>query len=164
MSLSTIDNHSLLRSRWTQLLVPSTALLAICVSSAFCGVLVADDWFGIQIIDQDTQRGLALAKVKTTDNVEHWTDNQGWIAFLEPGMMEKDIYFYVESPGYEYPKDGFGYQGVNLRTTRVLALVSLLSESIKRREFVVLLATDFSAIANCSAFPLQINGLHGMRE
>lgn len=117
MSLPTIDNHSLLGSRWTQLLVQWTALLAICVSCGFCDTLLADGWFGIQIIDQDTQRGLPLAKVKTTDNSEYWTDNQGWIAFLEPGMMDKDIYFYVESPGYEYPKDGFGYQGVNLRTT-----------------------------------------------
>lgn len=81
-----------------------------------CQTLTASDWFGVQIIDQDTKRGLPLARLKTTDNVEYWTDNQGWIAFLEPGMMGKDIYFSIDSPGYEYPKDGFEFRGLQLRT------------------------------------------------
>ncbi|XZE18119.1 hypothetical protein SH449x_003403 [Pirellulaceae bacterium SH449] len=92
----------------------------------YCGVLcclswtlpaIATDRFGIQIIDESSGRGIPLAKLTTTDNVEYWTDNQGWVAFLEPGMMGKDIYFSIESPGYEYPKDGFGFEGVRLRTT-----------------------------------------------
>ena len=92
-----------------------TAILTFGCWCVLCQLLAASEWFGIQIIDQDTKRGLPLAKLKSTDNTEYWTDNHGWIAFLEPGMMGKDIYFSIESPGYEYPKDGFEFQGVKLK-------------------------------------------------
>lgn len=109
MSLWTIHNYDRLGSRWSSILTLGFWLVV-------CQILTASDWFGVQIIDQDTKRGIPLVKLKTTDNTEYWTDNQGWIAFLEPGMMGKDIYFSIDSPGYEYPKDGFGFRGLQLRT------------------------------------------------
>jgi hypothetical protein len=36
------------------------------------------------------------------------------VAFFEPGMMDRDVYFYVYSHGYEFPTDGFGYTGTRL--------------------------------------------------
>jgi hypothetical protein len=38
------------------------------------------------------------------------------VAFDEPGMMNEEVYFFVESDGYEHPADGFGFRGVRLRT------------------------------------------------
>ncbi|MFN8743064.1 MAG: hypothetical protein ACK5YR_24285 [Pirellula sp.] len=109
MSSRTIHNYHHAGLRFS-------AILTFGYWCVLCQLLAASDWFGIQIVDQDTKRGIPLAKLKTTDNTEYWTDNQGWIAFLEPGMMGKDIYFSIESPGYEYPKDGFEFQGFKLRT------------------------------------------------
>ena len=31
--------------------------------------------------------------------------------------MNREVYFAISGPGYEYPKDGFGYRGVRLQTT-----------------------------------------------
>jgi hypothetical protein len=43
------------------------------------------------------------------------TDSGGWIAFLEPGLMEREVWFYLShSPGYEKKPDGFGYRGARL--------------------------------------------------
>ena len=39
------------------------------------------------------------------------------VAFDEPGLMGRKIFFFVESHGYEFPKDGFGYRGTRLNTT-----------------------------------------------
>lgn len=73
--------------------------------------------FGIQIVDDQTGRGVPLIEVRTINDIRHHTDSAGWIAFHEPGLMNREVFFYVEGPGYEYPKDGFGYRGVRLTTT-----------------------------------------------
>jgi hypothetical protein len=43
------------------------------------------------------------------------TDSRGVVAFLEPGLMDQDVFFFVASHGYEYPADGFGMRGTTLR-------------------------------------------------
>lgn len=42
------------------------------------------------------------------------TDNAGWIAFQEPGLMRREVWFYLSGPGYGKEKDGFGFTGVRL--------------------------------------------------
>jgi hypothetical protein len=42
------------------------------------------------------------------------SDSAGRIAFLEPGLMNQEVFFHVRSHGYEAKKDGFGYAGVRL--------------------------------------------------
>ena len=39
------------------------------------------------------------------------TDNAGRVAFCEPGLMDREIFFSVRSHGYGMKKDGFGYAG-----------------------------------------------------
>lgn len=77
----------------------------------------SDEFFGIRLIDQQTGRGIPLARLRTTGAIELWTDSNGWIAFREPGLMNTAVYFSVDSPGYHYPKDAFGYSGTRLQTT-----------------------------------------------
>lgn len=68
----------------------------------------------IQVVDDQTGRGVPLAELETVNNVVHLTDSAGWVAFEEPGLMGRKVFFQVRSAGYTFPKDGFGYSGTAL--------------------------------------------------
>jgi hypothetical protein len=68
-------------------------------------------------VDRQTGRGVPLVELRTTNNIRYFTDSNGIAAFYEPGLMDSDIFFFVESHGYEFPKDGFGFHGTRLKTT-----------------------------------------------
>lgn len=74
-------------------------------------------YFSIEVIDEQTGRGVPLVGLETVNAISHYTDSAGRVAFNEPGLMGKRVYFFVKSHGYEYPKDGFGYAGVALKPT-----------------------------------------------
>ncbi|WP_147274313.1 hypothetical protein [Bremerella cremea] len=67
--------------------------------------------FGIQVIDAETGRGVPLIELRTTNGICLVTDNAGWIAFDEPGLVGQRVFFSVEGHGYEFPPDGFGMHG-----------------------------------------------------
>lgn len=67
--------------------------------------------FGIQMIDEDTGRGVPLVELRTTNEIRLVTDNAGWVAVDEPGLMGQKVYFSIEGHGYEFPADGFGNRG-----------------------------------------------------
>jgi hypothetical protein len=71
-------------------------------------------FFRIQVVDEQTGRGVPMVELETVNNVLHVTDSHGLIAFDEPGLMDQQVFFYVRSHGYEYSKDGFGFRGVRL--------------------------------------------------
>lgn len=73
--------------------------------------------FVIRVVDQDTRRGVPLVELRTTSEISCWTDSAGVVAFSEPGLMDRDVFFEVRSHGYEFPADGFGFRGKALRTT-----------------------------------------------
>ncbi len=73
------------------------------------------EYFGIQVIDAETGRGVPLIELRTTSQVSLWTDSAGWAAVCEPDLMGREVFFHVGGPGYEYPADGFGYRGVRLK-------------------------------------------------
>jgi len=77
----------------------------------------AGQYFTIQVLDRQTGRGVPLVELRTTNSIRLFTDSNGIVAFLEPGLMDREVFFFVESHGYEVPADGFGYRGVRLRTT-----------------------------------------------
>ncbi|OHB63366.1 MAG: hypothetical protein A2Y77_06975 [Planctomycetes bacterium RBG_13_62_9] len=77
----------------------------------------ASDRFTIQVLDRQTGRGVPLVELRTTNSIRYFTDSHGIVAFHEPGLMDRDVFFFVESHGYEFPKDGFGFRGTRLRTT-----------------------------------------------
>lgn len=74
-------------------------------------------YFEIHVVDRQTGRGVPLVELKTTNNIRYYTDSNGIVAFCEPGLMDREVFFHVRSHGYEFPKDGFGYRGVRLKTT-----------------------------------------------
>jgi hypothetical protein len=74
-------------------------------------------YFTIQVVDRQTGRGVPLVELRTVNSIRYFTDSNGIVAFSEPGLMDKDVFFFVESHGYEYSKDGFGFRGVRLKAT-----------------------------------------------
>lgn len=74
-------------------------------------------YFTIRVVDGQTNRGVPLIELRTTNCISHYTDSHGIVAFREPGLMDQEVFFFVEGHGYEFAKDGFGFQGVRLRTT-----------------------------------------------
>ena len=77
----------------------------------------AAGYFGIEIVDEQTQRGVPMVELQTTSGVRYYTDSNGLIAFYEPGLMDQKVWFGITAHGYEFPKDGFGSRGVALQTT-----------------------------------------------
>ncbi|MGI8604019.1 MAG: hypothetical protein ACR2OZ_13655 [Verrucomicrobiales bacterium] len=71
-------------------------------------------YFEIQVLDEATERGVPLVELKTVHRLDFMTDNAGRVAFHEPGLMEREVFFFLRSHGYEYPKDGFGFAGARL--------------------------------------------------
>jgi hypothetical protein len=74
-----------------------------------------DKYFKITVVDEQTGRGVPLVELRTTNNLRFVTDSNGVVAFHEPGLMDQTVFFHVQSHGYEYPKDGFGFRGKALK-------------------------------------------------
>lgn len=75
----------------------------------------AAEYFGIRVVDEQTGQGVPLVELKTVNEIRFYTDSSGWIAFCEPELMDREVFFQITSPGYEYPADGFGNRGLKLR-------------------------------------------------
>lgn len=70
------------------------------------GFSATGDYFQIRIVDQQTGRGVPLVKLTTTNDIICFTDSNGVVAWNEPGLMNRDVYFRIESPGYLFPGGG----------------------------------------------------------
>ncbi|TAH36946.1 MAG: hypothetical protein EYC70_08155 [Planctomycetota bacterium] len=74
----------------------------------------AGPFFRIRVVDDVTLRAVPLVELRMVDGTSFVTDSAGAVAFYEPGLMGKELFFHVSSHGYEYPADYFGYRGVRL--------------------------------------------------
>jgi hypothetical protein len=68
----------------------------------------------IRVVDAETGRGVPLAELVTVNHLRFVTDNAGRVAFNEPGLIGREVFFAVRSHGYEIKKDGFGFRGVRI--------------------------------------------------
>lgn len=94
-------------------------LAAVVVACGFAHLAPGDDaarYFALHVVDDQTGRGVPLVELTTVNNLRYVTDNAGFIAFDEPGLMGEKVYFHVRSHGYSYPADGFGNRGIALVT------------------------------------------------
>lgn len=90
--------------------------LSILLAGFLTGfVSLGHEYFKITVVDDQTGRGVPLVELKTVNQISSWTDSNGIIAFDEPGLMNREVFFHVHSHGYEYPKDGFGNRGLRLK-------------------------------------------------
>jgi hypothetical protein len=73
-------------------------------------------YFAIEVVDSQTGRGVPMVELQGTSGARYYTDSNGLIAFHEPGLMGRKVFFTVASPGYEFAPDGFGIRGAVLET------------------------------------------------
>lgn len=71
----------------------------------------------IQVVDQETGRGVPLVELATVNHLRFVTDSAGRVAFCEPGLENQTIAFTLKSHGYEFPKDGFGFHVARIKIT-----------------------------------------------
>jgi hypothetical protein len=71
-------------------------------------------YFAIEVVDEQTGRGVPIVELQTTYSGRYYTDSAGLIAFDEPGLMGRRVFFGVAAHGYEFATDGFGIRGVVL--------------------------------------------------
>lgn len=90
--------------------------LAAAVQVLLSAVSPQNDFFFIEALDEQTGRGIPMVELRTTSQIRLLTDSGGLAAFYEPGLMNQPVFFFVESPGYEFPADGFGIRGTVLET------------------------------------------------
>lgn len=68
-------------------------------------------YFTIRVLDSADRSPIAGASLRTNNDVVHTADDNGVVAYYEPGLMEERVFFFAERAGYEIPKDAFGYRG-----------------------------------------------------
>lgn len=91
-----------------------------CIALLFAlllGAKAADKipYFQIEVVDEQTGRGVPLVELRAVNNLQFWTDSNGIIAFYEPAMMDREVFFHIQSDGYTYPADFFKNHGLKLR-------------------------------------------------
>src|SRR5438477_721655 len=73
--------------------------------------------FRIQIVEEGTGRGVPLVELKTVNQIRYVTDSNGIVAFDEPGLFNRKVFFSIRSHGYEVEKDGLGIRGKAFQIT-----------------------------------------------
>src|SRR5207249_10127808 len=100
--------------------VPVCISLALLLAPAVCRTASPEAepsrYFAIHILDEQTGRGVPMVELQTTSSVSYYTDSNGLVAFHEPGLMNRKVWFGVSAHGYEFPPDAFGARGVTLLT------------------------------------------------
>jgi hypothetical protein len=91
--------------------LPATTSTPTATAPATSG---AGGYFGIHVVDEQTGRGVPMVELLTTSSAAYYTDSNGYVAFYEPGLMDKRVWFGISAHGYEYPADFLGNRGVSL--------------------------------------------------
>ena len=73
--------------------------------------------FRIQIVEEGTGRGVPLVELRTVNQIRYVTDSNGIVAFDEPGLLNRKVFFSIRSHGYEVDKDGLGIRGKAFHVT-----------------------------------------------
>jgi hypothetical protein len=89
-------------------------VLTIASVARLAAAQTAERPFEIQVVDDQSDRGVPLVELQTVHGLRYFTDSNGIVAFDEPGLMHEEVFFHVRSHGYEFPQDGFGYRGKKL--------------------------------------------------
>ncbi len=85
-------------------LVASAAVMAMVLAVQLTAA--ESDYFQIKLVDEQTGHGVPLVELRTTNHTSCWTDSNGIIAWNEPGLMDRDVYFAIQSPSYTFQGGG----------------------------------------------------------
>ena len=61
-------------------------------------------YFTIQVVDDETGRGVPLIELRTVNALRCWTDSNGVVAFREPGLMGADVFFLWPATATSIPR------------------------------------------------------------
>lgn len=100
----------LIRPAPAAIALPLAALLAAFPSWA------QPRYFTVHVVDAASRAPVPGVALRTTSRVTVRTDVNGNAAFYEPGLMNRDLWFAFERPGYDGPAV-YGLRGIRLRTT-----------------------------------------------
>lgn len=70
--------------------------------------------FRILVVDDQTDLPVPMVELRTVSGLVWITDNAGVACIDAPELQNRETWFYVQSHGYEYPADGFGFRGVRI--------------------------------------------------
>jgi len=108
--------------------------------------------FRIEIVDDETGRGVPLVELRTVNQIRYVTDSNGIAAFDEPGLLGRKVFFHIKSHGYEFPRDGFGNRGLALETSpRGSARIKIKRLNIARRLYRVIPVPIYAVQENVSS-------------
>lgn len=94
--------------------------------------------FGIHVVEEATGRGVPMVTLETTTQARYTTDSAGWVAFDEPGLLNKRVFFKVTSAGYAFPGNSLGLPGAMLETKAgTTAEIKILRTDIAERMYRV---------------------------
>ena len=74
-------------------------------------------FFGSMSLRKEPDAGSRLVELRTVNQIRYVTDSNGIVAFDEPGLFDRKVFFTITSHGYEIDKDGLGYRGKALIVT-----------------------------------------------
>ena len=89
-------------------------MLPLLLAMIAAVVHAADAPHVVLVLDDQTGRGVPLVELKTVSNVSFFTDSAGVAAINDPAMLGHKTFLSVESPGYEFPADGFGFHSKSI--------------------------------------------------
>ena len=125
------------------------------VSSLFLLVFlcksVGAEPFAIEVVDEQTGRGVPLVELTTTGGITYVTDSAGLVAFDEPELLGRRVHFAVQSHGYEFRKDGFGFGAWRWRRSPAVRRSSRSSGSTSPSGSIASPVRGSIATACCSA-------------
>lgn len=98
----------------------------------------ADACFGIHVIDEASGRGVPMVTLETVNRIRFVTDSAGWVAFDEPGLLGRRVFFSIRSPGYAFSSASDGGNGVALDTKQGSTVeIKLMRLSVAERLYRV---------------------------
>ena len=71
------------------------AAVALTLAAGLCAGQDAKRYFAIQVVDAQTGRGVPLVELRTVNGIRHYTDSAGIVAFHEPGLMDRKVFFHA---------------------------------------------------------------------
>jgi hypothetical protein len=86
---------------YTRISVAVLALLfaAACSSSIARAADAPAAPFGVQVVDDQTGRGVPLVELTTVSNLRFVTDSAGWVAVTDPALLGRKVFFSSRATG-----------------------------------------------------------------
>ena len=96
------------------ILASRTIIFTACLILAGCVQEATQSFFAIRVIDGKNGRGIPAVRLKSLNKATYITDSHGYIAYYEPGLMDRQVYFEIDVEGYRAGLDRTGRHAVSL--------------------------------------------------